>query len=53
MKKSFNKYANSVVSYMQCDRKTRARIKEDILELLQERYEETGILDPQMLLGDP
>ena len=38
---------------MQCDRKTRARIKEDILELLQERYEETGILDPQMLMGDP
>lgn len=51
--KSFNRYATQVVQNMNCDRKTKRRIREDILELLQDRYEESGNPDPSSLLGSP
>ena len=51
--KSFNRYARDVVQTIHCDRKTKQRIREDVLELLQDRYEESGIADPVALLGSP
>lgn len=53
MKKEFNQYANTVISYLECDEKTRRRIKEDIVEMLYERQEASSTNDPYELLGDP
>ena len=53
MLKSFRKYANQVVGMLNSDTETKRRIREDILELLQDRYEDTGITDPVELLGSP
>ncbi|BES64740.1 hypothetical protein SANA_11790 [Gottschalkiaceae bacterium SANA] len=53
MVKSFKKYTNQVIGMLSSDPETKQRIREDILELLQDRYENTGITDPVELLGNP
>lgn len=53
MLKSFKNYANQVVGMLNSGTETKRRIREDILELLQDRYEHTGIADPVELLGSP
>jgi hypothetical protein len=53
MKKTFTKYANSVITFLDCDIKTKQRIKEDIIETLNDRFEELKIENPYELMGDP
>lgn len=50
--KKFNKYANEVVSYIDCDYNTKLRIKEDIMETLHERNNELMEEDPIKLMGE-
>ena len=56
MKRTFSKYANQVVVQLPCNRKTKKRIREDIIEMLEERSEGSNWeeeQDPEALLGNP
>lgn len=49
--KQFAKYSKKVVGLIDCDYKVKRRIREDVMEMLESRYEETGIDNPVELIG--
>ena len=51
--KSFEIYAKEVTEHIHCSNKTKKRIREDIMESLFLRAEETALSDPYELMGNP
>lgn len=51
MNKNYVKYANRVAAMLPCDKKTRKRVKEDVIEMLMERSGPELDKDPVVLLG--
>lgn len=51
--KAFEVYAKEVTEHIHCSNKTKKRIREDIMESLYLRAEETALTDPYVLMGNP
>ncbi len=47
------KIRKKVVNRIACDHETKKRLREDILDALYARYDETGETDPVEILGNP